>query len=184
MSLNISEEKLIEMLNKESTQREAFSVLVKQYSEQLYWQIRKIVLTHDDANDVLQNTFLKVWTNIGNFRGDSKLITWLYKIATNESITFLNKQRAQNNIPIDDEENFMYSKLESDSYFDGDEAQLKLQKAILSLPEKQRIVFNMKYFDEMKYEEMSEVLDTSVGALKASYHHAVKKIEEFLASSN
>jgi len=178
------EEIIIEMLKDESRRNEAFSMLVKEYSEQLYWQIRKIVLSHDDANDVLQNTFMKVWTNIDSFRGDSKLITWLYKIATNESITFLNKQRTQNNIPIDDSDNYLYDKLESDSYFDGDEAQLKLQKAILLLPDKQRIVFNMRYFEEMKYEEMSEVLDTSVGALKASYHHAVKKIEEFLTSSN
>ncbi|NDW19369.1 RNA polymerase sigma factor [Dysgonomonas sp. 216] len=180
----IKEEELIVMLHKEDMQHNAFSLLVKEYSEQLYWQIRKIVLSHDDANDVLQNTFIKVWNNIGSFRGESKLLTWLYKIATNESITFLNKQRTQNNIPLDDEENFMYSKLESDPYFDGDEAQKKLQKAILTLPEKQRIVFNMKYFDDMKYEEMSDILETSVGALKASYHHAVKKIEEFLISSN
>lgn len=175
---------LIKRLQDEKTQKDAFSVLVKTYSEQLYWQIRKIVLSHDDANDVLQNTFIKIWTNIDNFRGDSKLATWLYKIAINESITFLNKQRQQQNIPIDDEENFLASKLESDTFFDGDEAQLLLQKAILTLPEKQRIVFNMKYFDEIKYEEMSKILDTSVGALKASYHHAVKKIEEYLSSAN
>lgn len=180
----VNEQQLIDMLQKESSRNEAFSIIVKQYSEQLYWQIRKIVLSHDDANDVLQNTFIKVFTNIENFRGESKLLTWLYKIATNESITFLNKQRTQNNIPLDDDENFLYNKLESDSYFDGDEAQLKLQKAILSLPEKQRIVFNMKYFDELKYEEMSEILETSVGALKASYHHAVKKIEEILTSND
>jgi len=171
-------------LHKESTKRDAFSVLVKKFSEQLYWQIRKIVLSHDDANDVLQNTFLKVWNNLDNFRGESKLLTWLYRIAINESITFINKERSQNNIPIDDTDNFLYSKLESDPYFDGDEAQLKLQKAILTLPEKQRIVFNMKYFDEMKYEEISEILNTSVGALKASYHHAVKKIEDFLTATD
>lgn len=172
---------LVKRLQNEKTQKEAFSVLVKNYSEQLYWQIRKIVIAHDDANDVLQNTFIKIWMNIDNFRGDSKLLTWLYKIAINESITFINKQRQQQNIALDDEENFLASKLESDSYFDGDEAQLLLQKAILTLPEKQRIVFNMKYFDEMKYEDMSEILDTSVGALKASYHHAVKKIEDFFS---
>jgi len=175
---------LIKRLQDEKTQKNAFSVLVKTYSEQLYWQIRKIVMSHEDANDVLQNTFIKIWTNIDNFRGDSKLVTWLYKIAINESITFLNKQRQQQNIPLDDEENFLASKLESDSFFDGDEAQLLLQKAIVTLPEKQRIVFNMKYFDEMKYEDMSKILDTSVGALKASYHHAVKKIEEYLSSAN
>jgi RNA polymerase sigma-70 factor (ECF subfamily) len=175
---------LIKELHDEKTQRKAFSTLVNSYSERLYWQIRKMVLTHDDANDVLQNTFIKVWTNIDNFRGDSKLLTWLYKIAINESITFINKQRQQQNIPIDSDDSFLASKLESDSYFDGDEAQIKLQKAILTLPEKQRIVFNLKYFEEMKYEEMSTILDTSVGALKASYHHAVKKIEEFLSTSN
>lgn len=175
---------LIERLHNVETQRAAFSELVKEYSEPLYWQIRKIVLSHDDANDVLQNTFIKVWTGIDNFRGESKLSTWLYRIAINEGITFLNKQRAQNNVSMDDADVFLLSKLESDEYFDGDEAQLKLQKAILTLPEKQRIVFNMKYFNEMKYEEMSDILDTSVGALKASYHHAVKKIEEFLSVEN
>jgi len=175
---------LIEKLQNTKTQQAAFSELVKKFSEPLYWQIRKIVLSHDDANDVLQNTFIKVWTSIDNFRGDSKLSTWLYRIAINESITFLNKQRAVNNVSVDDDDSFLVSKLEGDEYFDGDEAQLKLQRAILTLPEKQRIVFNMKYFDEMKYEAMSEILDTSVGALKASYHHAVKKIEEFLSTDN
>lgn len=178
------EKKLIERLHNAKTQQAAFSELVKEYSEPLYWQIRKIVLTHDDTNDVLQNTFIKVWTSIENFRGDSKLSTWLYRIAINEAITFLNKQKSQHNISMDDTDVYLISKLEGDEYFDGDEAQLKLQKAILTLPEKQRIVFNMKYFDEMKYEEMSDILETSVGALKASYHHAVKKIEDFLASEN
>lgn len=175
---------LITNLQNPATQKTAFEKLVSEYSEKLYWQIRKIVLTHDDANDVLQNTFIKAWTNIDSFRGDSKLQTWLYKIATNEAISFLNKQKSHIDIAIDDSDTYMMNKLESDVYFDGDEAQLILQKAILTLPEKQRIVFNMKYFDEMKYEEISEILNTSVGALKASYHHAVKKIEEFLATSN
>ena len=179
---NLDEGKLIEMFQKENTRHEAFSLLVKEYSEQLYWLIRKIVISHDDANDVLQNTFIKVWTNLDNFRGDSKLITWFYKIATNESITFLNKQRSHTNIPIDDNDNLLHTKLESDVYFDGDEAQLKLQKAVLRLPDKQRLVFTMKYFEEMKYEEISKILDTSVGALKASYHHSVKKIEEYLSN--
>ncbi|MFV0418749.1 MAG: RNA polymerase sigma factor [Dysgonomonas sp.] len=179
--LQETENKLIERLHNPSRQQSAFSELVKGYSESLYWQIRKIVLSHDDANDVLQNTFIKVWTSIDNFRGDSKLSTWLYRIAINEAITFLNKQRASNNISMDDADTFLLSRLESDDYFDGDEAQLQLQKAILILPEKQRIVFNMRYFDEMKYEDMSDILETSVGALKASYHHAVKKIEEFLS---
>lgn len=184
MSQEETENTLVARLHNPSTQREAFSELVKEYSEQLYWQIRKIVLSHDDANDVLQNTFIKIWTSIDNFRGDSKLSTWLYRIAINESITYLNKQRNLNNVSMDDSDSFLVHKLESDQYFDGDEAQLKLQKAILTLPEKQRIVFNMKYFDEMKYEEMSEILETSVGALKASYHHAVKKIEDFLSSDD
>jgi RNA polymerase sigma-70 factor (ECF subfamily) len=180
--LNVSENELVGMLQTETTRNKAFSILVKTYGEQLYWLIRKIVLSHEDANDVLQNTFLKVWTNLDSFRGESKLITWLYRIATNESITYLNKLRSQNNIPIDDSDKYLSSKLESDVYFDGDEAQMKLQKAVLSLPEKQRLVFNMKYFEEMKYEEISDVLDTSVGALKASYHHAVKKIEDYLSN--
>lgn len=175
---------LIRRLQNPKEQRAAFSDLVAAFSQQLYWQIRKMVVTHDDANDVLQNSFIKIWTNIDNFRGESKLVTWLYKIAINESITFINKQRQQQNISIDDDDSFLITKLESDPYFDGDEAQLKLQKAILRLPEKQRIVFNMKYFDDIKYEDMSQILDTSVGALKASYHHAVKKIEEFLSLPN
>lgn len=175
---------LILRLQDETTQREAFSQLVVQYSEQLYWQIRKIVMNHDDANDLLQNTFIKIWTNLDNFRGESKLSTWLYRIAINESITFINKQRSKNNVSIDDADSFLLTKLEGDQYFDGDQAQIKLQKAILTLPDKQRIVFNMKYYDQMKYERMSEILETSVGSLKASYHHAVKKIEEYLLKDN
>lgn len=163
-----------------SLQQKAFEQLVNYYSERLYWQIRKMVLSHEDANDLLQNTFIKAWMNIDLFRGDAKLSTWLYKIAVNETITFLNKQRTQNNISMDDEDLYLQEKLETDSYFDGDAAELKLQKAILTLPEKQRLVFNMRYFEEMPYEEMSEIVGTSVGALKASYHHATKKIEEFL----
>ena len=163
-----------------STQRKAFEEIVHYYSEKLYWLIRKMVLSHDDANDLLQNTFIKVWMNIDLFRGDAKLYTWLYKIAVNESITFLNKQHAHTHISMDDSEVYLSEKLETDEYFDGDAAQLKLQKAILTLPEKQRIVFNLRYFDEMPYEEMSKILDTSEGALKASYHHAAKKIENFL----
>ncbi|MDR0546649.1 MAG: RNA polymerase sigma factor [Dysgonamonadaceae bacterium] len=162
-------------------QRKAFEQMVRYYSEKLYWQIRKIVLSHDDANDVLQNTFIKAWMNIELFRGESKLSTWLYKIAVNESITFINKQRAHTHLSMDDEEAMFARKLEADDYFDGDEAQMKLQKAILTLPEKQRLVFNLRYFDEMPYEDMSNVLDTSVGALKASYHHASKKIENILS---
>ncbi|MFZ6038411.1 MAG: RNA polymerase sigma factor [Bacteroidota bacterium] len=174
-----SDEELLSLLREPDTIREGFAKLVSEYSEQLYWQIRKMVLSHDDANDILQEVFIKAWSSIDNFRGEAKLSTWLYRIAINESITFINKMRAQNNISIDEDDSFLINQLEGDQYFDGDETQKLLQKAVLTLPEKQRLVFQMKYFDEMKYEKMSEILGTSVGALKASYHHAVKKIENF-----
>jgi len=174
------EDDVVACLRNPDSQRDAFAQVVAAYSERLYWQIRKMVLGHDDANDILQNTFLKAWMNLDGFRGDSKLSTWMYKIAVNECITFLNKQRATNNVPLDDTDVYLLQTLKSDDYFDGNEIDEKLQKAILCLPEKQRLVFTMKYNDDMKYEEMSEVLGTSVGALKASYHHAVKKIEAFL----
>ncbi len=176
------EEEVVKRLCNSETQRDAFAQVIAAYSEKLYWQIRKMVLNHDDANDILQNTFLKAWANLPRFRGDAKLSTWMYKIAVNESITFLNKQRLINNIPLDDADVYLLQTLKADEYFDGDELDEKLQKAILSLPEKQRLVFIMKYNDEMKYEEISEILGTSVGALKASYHHAVKKIEAFLTN--
>ena len=162
------------------TQRQAFEEVVNQYSQQLYWQIRKMVITHSDADDVLQNVFIKVWTNLDAFRAESKLSTWLYRIAVNESITFINREKTKRNLSIDDDDSFLGDQLESDPYFDGDEAALKLQKAILTLPEKQRLVFNMKYFEDLKYSEISEILNTSEGALKASFHHASKKIEEYL----
>lgn len=174
------EEEIVEKLRNPDTRRKAFEQVVAAYSERLYWLIRKMVFSHDDANDLLQNTFLKAWMNLDNFRGEAKLSTWLYKIAVNENITFLNRQRARNNISIDDADVFLLEKLKGDDYFDGDDLQLNLQEAILQLPEKQRIVFTMKYYDDMKYEEISEIVGTSVGALKASYHHAVKKIESFL----
>ena len=180
----IDEEILLDELRNPLTIRKGFARLVSEYSERLYWQIRKMVLSHDDANDILQDVFIKAWTNLENFRGESKLTTWLYRIAVNESITFLNKKRIQNNISIDDDNIFLLNTIESDEYFDGDEAQKLLQKAILTLPDKQRLVFQMKYFEEMKYEDMSEILGTSVGALKASYHHAVKKIEKILGETN
>jgi RNA polymerase sigma-70 factor, ECF subfamily len=175
------ETKLVEMLRDESQRRKAFSILVKDYSEGLYWQIRKMVLSHDDANDILQNTFLKSWSNLNQFRGDSKISTWLYRIAINETYTFLNKERQKNMIGITDLEDTMAQNLQGDPFFDGDEAAKKLQRAILTLPEKQRLVFNMKYYDDLKYEEISEIVGTSVGALKASYHYAVQKIEAFMA---
>ena len=178
-SKKYDEATVVERLHKQETVREAFSEVIAHYSSTLYWQIRRMVIDHDDASDVLQNTFMKAWTSIDNFRGDAKLSTWLYKIAINESITFINKKKAPNNISLDDDDSFLVNTLESDRWFDGDEAQVKLQRAIASLPEKQRLVFNMRYYDEMKYDEMSEILGTSAGALKASYHHAVKKIESF-----
>lgn len=175
-----TEEEIIVQLRDPDRQRDAFALIVSIYGEKLYWHIRKMVLNHDDANDLLQNTFMKAWLNIDYFRGEAKLSTWLYKIAINECITFLNRQRNQNNVSLDDADTFLLERLKGDEFFDGDEAQAKLQAAIVRLPEKQRLVFNMKYFEEMKYDDMSEILGTSVGALKASYHHAVKKVEEFL----
>jgi len=154
----------------------AFNQLVQKYQERLYWHIRKIVISHDDADDVLQNTMIKIWNSLSDFRSESGLFTWLYRIATNESLSFLKLKKKKSFAPWVDVEQRMSDGLEADPWFNGDEIQLKLQQAILKLPEKQRIVFNMKYFEEMKYEKMSEILGTSVGALKASYHHAVKKI--------
>ena len=175
-----NEKEIIALLQDPLRQREAFEQIVKEYSEQLYWQIRRMVLSHDDANDILQNTFIKAWTNIDYFRGDAKMSTWLYRIALNECLTFLNKQRANSQLSIDETDAEMLNQLESDTYFDGDHTQKIFLKAIHSLPEKQQMVFNLKYFKEMKYEDISEILGTSIGALKASYHHAVKKIETFL----
>ncbi len=183
MGKTYEEQELLKMLQDTKQQHAAFNILVKAHSEQLYWQIRNMVLNHDDANDVLQNTFIKVWNAIPTFRGESKLSTWLYRIAVNETLTFLNSQRMTNMSGIVELEDVLAQRMETDSYFDGDEAEIKLQKAILTLPEKQRLVFNMKYYDNIKYEDMSEILGTSVGALKASYHLAVKKIESFLAEN-
>ena len=179
MSTTYNEQEVLALLQDEKTQRRGFEMIVEQYSEQLYWQIRRIVYSHEDANDLLQNTFIKAWTNIDYFRGDAKLSTWLYRIALNECLTFLNKQRAATTVSLDDPEADVLQKLESVPYFSGDKIQITLQKALLTLPEKQRMVFNLKYYQEMKYEEMSEIFGTSVGALKASYYHAVKKIEKF-----
>lgn len=178
---NIQNESVIlDMLHKnEQSKRRAFESIVQANSEHLYWQIRQMVLNHDDANDILQNTFIKAWTNIDSFQANSKISTWLYRIAVNETLTFLNKQKNATYIDIDDPDISIGDKLESDPYFDGNETERQLQEAIATLPEKQRLVFNMKYFDEMKYEDISDILGTSVGALKASFHLAVKKIEEF-----
>ena len=173
-----NEKEIIALLQEPSRQREAFEAIVKQYSEPLYWQIRKLILSHEESNDILQNTFIKAWLNIEYFRGEAKMSTWLHRIAFNECLTHLNK--ANKNLSIDDIDIKIINKLEGDPYFNGDETQKILLRAVHQLPEKQQIVFNLKYFKEMKYEEISEILGTSVGALKASYHHAVKKIEAFL----
>lgn len=175
-----NEKEIIALLQDPAQQKKAFEGIVTEYSEQLYWQIRRMVLSHEDANDLLQNTFIKAWMNLDYFRAEAKLSTWLYRIALNECLTFLNKQHAMSQLSINEADADMVNRLESDSYFNGDETQLLFQKALLTLPEKQRMVFHLKYFQEMKYEDMSEILGTSIGALKASYHHAVKKIESFL----
>lgn len=163
-----------------TNRNDAFNQIVRKYQERLYWHIRKMVISHEDADDVLQNTFIKAYQGLEKFREDASLFTWLYRIATNESLTFLKKERNRFFQPLSDYQQKLERTLESEPYFDGDEMQLKLQKAIIRLPEKQRLVFNMKYFDEMKYEDMSAILGTSVGALKASFHHALKKIEQYL----
>ena len=157
-----------------------FRLLVETYSQKLYWHIRRLVILHEDADDALQNTFINVWKSIGNFRSESSIYTWLYAIATNEALALINKRKKNAAVSIDDLVSYFESSKEGSTWFDGDEAQMKLQNAILKLPDKQRIVFNLKYFDEMTYEEMSKILKTSEGALKASYHHAVKKIEKIL----
>jgi RNA polymerase sigma-70 factor (ECF subfamily) len=175
-----NDQQILDSLKDPGTKELAFRQLISTYKERLYWHIRKIVLSHDDTDDVLQNTFIKIWNGIDSFRAESSLFTWLYRIATNESITFLNNRKRKMMSSMTDENEYLIGNLESDSYFDGDEWQMILQKAIAILPDKQRIVFNMKYYDEIKYEDMSEILGTSVGALKASYHHAVKKIEEYV----
>jgi len=176
----IAEETLVKELKEEATQAKAFELLVDTYKQRLYWHIRRIVLDHDDSDDVLQNTFIKVYRNIESFKGESKLYSWMYRIATNEALQFLKAKSRKLGVSASDMQEQLANKLKADVYFDGNEIQLRLQQALARLPEKQKLVFNMKYFDGLKYEEMSGILDTSVGALKASYHLAVKKIESFL----
>ena len=171
---------LIEQLINVQTKEKAFRELISLYKERLYWHVRKIVISHDDTDDVLQNTFIKIYKNISKFNQESKLFSWMYRIATNEAITFINKRNKERNIDISEVQEQIVSTLESDIYFSGEEIQEILQKAIASLPQKQQLVFNMKYFDNMKYTQISEILGTSVGALKASYFHAVKKIESYI----
>lgn len=177
------EKELIRALQDNSSRDTAFSTLVGLYSEQLYWQIRRMVLDHDDSDDILQNTFIKVLKNINNFRGDSQLSTWLHRIAINETLTFLNRKQADT-VSLDSVDGAIAEQLESDSHFSGSHADALFQEAIARLPKKQRLIFNMKYYDDMKYEEISEILGTSIGALKASYHIAVKKIESYLTENN
>lgn len=174
------EDKDLLALYKEGKINYAFNLIVEKYKKNIYFYIRRLVIDHDDADDLLQITFIKAWKGLEKFREDSTLFTWLYRIATNESISFLNQKKRKFFIPLINIENDLKNKLQSDYYFNGDELQLKLQKAILTLPEKQRIVFNMKYYQDLKYEEISEILGTSIGALKASYHLAVKKIETYI----
>lgn len=174
----MNQEDKINQLLKEKAFEKTFNLIVDEYQQRLYWHIRRMVSNHNDANDVLQNTFIKIWKALPKFKGQSKFYTWAYRIATNESITFLQKRK--NDASFEDIAYGVSQNLEADTFFDGDEAQRKLHAAVAALPEKQKAVFNLKYFEEMKYEEISLVMETSVGALKASYHHAVKKIEEFL----
>ena len=175
-----TDKQLLAMFQNPKTRNLAFNHIINQNQERAYWHIRKIVLSHEDANDVTQNTFIKVWKNLHKFKGDSKIYTWIYTIATNESINFLNKKKKHYFESLDLASYRLSEFFSVDSYFDGDDIERKLQEAILTLPTKQRITFNMKYFDKMKYDEISEILGTSVGALKANYHHAKNKIEEFL----
>lgn len=179
--MELSDKEMIDMLQDPHTRREGFAVLVRQYSEPLYWKVRRIVLNHEDANDVLQNAFLKIWNNLDTFQGKSALSTWLYRIAINEALDFVRRQKNVNSATVSTEdEPGVAARLMGDDYFDGDEAQARLQEAVARLPEVQRTVFILKYFDELKYSEISKILDTSEGALKASYHLAVKKITEYL----
>jgi RNA polymerase sigma factor (sigma-70 family) len=180
MPTQVDDAEILSKFQDERTRNQAFNLLLNKYQQKIYWHIRRMVIDHDDADDIVQDVFIKVWKNLPGFRNDSQLYTWMYRIASNECITFLNKKKQKNNISIEDEAYNLADTLADSSYFNGDAAQKKLQQAILTLPEKQRLVFNMKYYEDMKYEEMSQVLGTSVGALKASFHLAVKKIESIL----
>ncbi len=179
----VEEKELVYNLQSGNNPDAAFRTLVSQYKERLYWQIRKIVLNHDDTDDVLQNTFIKIFRNINSFKGESKLHTWMFRIATNEAITFLNLKAKKNNTSLESVKDHAIKNLESDVYFEGDALQLKFQKAIATLPQKQQLIFTMKYFDDVTYEELSEILETSVGGLKSSYHIAVKKITQYIKAN-
>lgn len=180
----VEDSEILEKFSSEKTRHEGFNLLLNKYQQKIYWHIRRLVIDHDDADDLVQETFVKVWKNLDKFRSDSKLYTWVYRIATNESITFLNKKKQRNNTPLDEVSDELAETLVASSYFNGDKIQMKLQQALLTLPEKQRLIFNMKYFDDLKYEEISEITGTSVGALKASFHIAVKKVEVFMLNED
>lgn len=171
---------LIQAFKEASTREQAYTQIIRKYQERLYWHVRRLVVNHEDANDVLQNVFIKVWNYLDNFREESNLYTWLYRIATNETLTFLDKEKRRRSVSLSDEDSNLANQLRAERGFDPDKLEWKLQQAIQKLPEKQRIVFTLRYYDEMPYDEMSSVLETSAGALKASYHHAVKKVEDFL----
>src|SRR6186713_886156 len=180
MPVIIQDSELLNQFRDPATKEKAYTSIVKKYQEKLYWHVRRMVIEHEDANDVLQNMFIKVWNGLENFREDSQLYTWLYRIATNESLTFLEQQKKRSAVSLSDVETGLANKVTADKNFDANRLEWKLQLAMQKLPEKQKIVFNLRYYDEMPYEEMSRVLDTSEGALKASYHHAVKKIEDYI----
>jgi RNA polymerase sigma factor (sigma-70 family) len=171
---------LLQQFREPATKEQGFTGIIKKYQEKLYWHVRRMVVDHEDANDVLQNLFIKVWKGLENFREDSRLYTWLYRIATNESLSFIEQQKRKASVSMDEVVEVLSNKVKADSNFDANKLEWKLQLAIQQLPEKQRVVFNLRYYDEMPYEEMSRILDTSEGALKASYHHAAKKIEAFI----
>jgi RNA polymerase sigma-70 factor (ECF subfamily) len=178
--MELDDKELLHQFKQPDTKERAFTAIIKKYQEKLYWHIRRMVVDHDDANDVLQNVFIKVWKGLENFREDSQLYTWLYRIGTNESLTFLDQQKRRSTVSMDGDEGGLSNKIKADEGFDAQKLEWKLQLAIQQLPDKQRAVFSLRYYDEMPYEEMSRVLETSEGALKASYHHAVKKIEDFI----
>ncbi len=180
MAEHLDDKELLMQFKNESSKEAAYTRIIKKYQEKLYWHIRRMVVEHEDANDVLQNMFIKVWKNLDNFREDSQLYTWLYRIATNESLSFLEQQKKRSSSSLSDDDGYLSNKLVADKDFDGNKLEWKLQLAIQQLPDKQKAVFNLRYFEEMPYQEMSRVLETSEGALKASYHHAVKKIEDYI----
>jgi RNA polymerase sigma-70 factor (ECF subfamily) len=183
MPVIINDKELLHAFKIAASKEQSFTDIIKKYQEKLYWHIRRMVIDHEDANDVLQNMFIKVWNALESFREDSQLYTWLYRIATNECLTFIELKKKRSSISLSDVENGLSNKLKSDTGFDANKLEWKLQLGIQKLPEKQRLVFNLRYYDEMPYEEMSRVLDTSEGALKASYHHAAKKIEDFILNN-